>query len=53
MAENRGPDAMQLEALRAHLAEGAAQAERGEFVDGLEELLAELNAEAPAPAKPK
>lgn len=33
-----------LEALRAHLAEGISQAERGEFVDySLEELIAELD----------
>jgi antitoxin ParD1/3/4 len=35
-----------LQALRAHLAEGAAQAERGEFVDySLEGLIAELDGE--------
>jgi antitoxin ParD1/3/4 len=35
-----------LEALRAHLAEGAAQADRGEFVDySLEGLIAELDGE--------
>ena len=35
-----------LEALRAHLAEGAAQAGRGEFVDySLEGLIAELDGE--------
>jgi antitoxin ParD1/3/4 len=35
-----------LEALRAHLAEGAAQAGRGEFVDySLEGLIAELDRE--------
>jgi antitoxin ParD1/3/4 len=36
-----------LEALRAHLAEGADQARRGEFVDySLEGLIAELDREA-------
>jgi antitoxin ParD1/3/4 len=35
-----------LEALRAHLAEGLAQAERGEFVDySLESLLGEVDEE--------
>ncbi len=39
-----------LAALRAHLAEGAAQADRGEFVDySLEDLLAELDREAEQP----
>ena len=37
----------QLAALRAHLAEGAAQAERGEFVDdfSIESLIEELDSE--------
>jgi antitoxin ParD1/3/4 len=35
-----------LEALRAHIAEGVAQADRGEFVDySLESLIAELDRE--------
>ena len=43
--------AARLVALRAHLAEGAAQADRGEFVSySLEDLLAELDRELPAPA---
>lgn len=37
---------VKLEALRAHLAEGLAQAERGEFVDySLEDLISELDRE--------
>ncbi|MBP7000014.1 type II toxin-antitoxin system ParD family antitoxin [Amaricoccus sp.] len=42
-----------LAALRAHLAEGQAQAERGEFGDdSLEDILAELDREDPEPDAP-
>jgi hypothetical protein len=45
----RSRDRAALERLRAHVAEGLEQAERGEFVvQSLESLLAELDAEAEA-----